>query len=366
MSGFGSWAMEGYTGASVGLLAEERRSRRAARGREVPRWCMPQHVVAPFVGALIFLVLFVHFLYNAHPERLLGHVAEERVLCARGQGKQWCCGHRGARTLAPENTMAAFLTALKVGANCIEMDVHRTSDGKVAVVHAGHYRSKILPANGYVSDVDDVRVEDTSWDSLQKLDAGSWFDKKFRNERIPQLTSVLETFWDVDVRLIVELKAEKCPPKMNSTQCQRQWKWEEKYADSLKAALVRVQKDHGVGSPRFSLLFTSFNHSLVDELAVTLESLSVTNPLATRLGSGLGYILDPHFNYTGDKFKNTVTWLAPHVSKVTEVEHLWQSSRCVSSWVTDSRETIEQQFRLGVQAVTTNLPSLCPTIKLDP
>jgi len=81
--------------------------------------------------------------------------------------------------------------------------------------------------------------------------------------------------------------------------------------------------------------------------------------------AGLGYILDPHLNYTGGNFKSTVTWLAPHVSKVTEVEHLWQRSRCVSSWVTDSRETIEQQFRLGVQAVTTNLPSLCPIIKLD-
>jgi glycerophosphoryl diester phosphodiesterase len=104
------------------------------------------------------------------------------------------------------------------------MDVHRTSDGKVAVVHAGHYRRKVLPANGYVSHIDVVRVEDTPWDSLQKLDAGAWFDKKFQNERIPQLTSVLETFWDVDVRLIVELKAERCPPNLNSTQVSLQFR----------------------------------------------------------------------------------------------------------------------------------------------
>lgn len=89
------------------------------------------------------------------------------------------------------------------------MDVHRTSDGKIAVVHANHYRNKILPANGHVGDAA-IRVEDTSWDVLRKLDAGAWFDKKYENERIPQLATVLETFWDVDVRLIVELKAEKC------------------------------------------------------------------------------------------------------------------------------------------------------------
>ena len=106
--------MEAYTGAGVGLLAEERRSRRVVRSREIPRWSISQRVVAPFVGALVFLVLFVHLLYDGHLEPLLAHVAQERVLCTRGQSKQWCCGHRGARTLAPENTMAAFLTALKV------------------------------------------------------------------------------------------------------------------------------------------------------------------------------------------------------------------------------------------------------------
>lgn len=93
--------------------------------------------------------------------------------------------------------------------------MHRTSDGKIAVVHGSHYRNKILPANDHVSE---DRIEDTAWDNLQRLDAGSWFDKKFQNERIPQLSSVLETFWDMDVRLIVELKAEKCPPNVTSHQ----------------------------------------------------------------------------------------------------------------------------------------------------
>lgn len=114
ISGVGRCGMEAYTGACAGLLTEERRIRRASRVREVPRWSVLKHIVVPFVGAFVFLVLFVHFLYNAHPEPLLEHVAEERVLCTRGQSKQWCCGHRGARTLAPQNTMAAFLTALKV------------------------------------------------------------------------------------------------------------------------------------------------------------------------------------------------------------------------------------------------------------
>lgn len=43
-------------------------------------------------------------------------------------------GHRGARALRPENTMAAFAFAVEAGADVLEMDVVVTKDG-VAVVH---------------------------------------------------------------------------------------------------------------------------------------------------------------------------------------------------------------------------------------
>ena len=43
--------------------------------------------------------------------------------------------HRGANTAAPENTMEAYRLAVELGADAIELDVHLTSDGKVAVIH---------------------------------------------------------------------------------------------------------------------------------------------------------------------------------------------------------------------------------------
>lgn len=44
-------------------------------------------------------------------------------------------GHRGARGLAPENTLAAFRTALAVGVSTLELDTHVTRDGVVVVTH---------------------------------------------------------------------------------------------------------------------------------------------------------------------------------------------------------------------------------------
>jgi glycerophosphoryl diester phosphodiesterase len=43
--------------------------------------------------------------------------------------------HRGASREAPENTLAAFERALALGADGIELDVHRTADGAVVVHH---------------------------------------------------------------------------------------------------------------------------------------------------------------------------------------------------------------------------------------
>jgi len=44
-------------------------------------------------------------------------------------------GHRGARGLAPENTLPAFARALSIGVNTLELDTGVTSDGVVVVAH---------------------------------------------------------------------------------------------------------------------------------------------------------------------------------------------------------------------------------------
>ena len=43
--------------------------------------------------------------------------------------------HRGASAQAPENTMESFRLGAEAGADAIELDVHLTSDGKLAVIH---------------------------------------------------------------------------------------------------------------------------------------------------------------------------------------------------------------------------------------
>jgi glycerophosphoryl diester phosphodiesterase len=43
--------------------------------------------------------------------------------------------HRGGSALRPEGTLIAFIHAAEIGADILEMDVHRAADGAIVVMH---------------------------------------------------------------------------------------------------------------------------------------------------------------------------------------------------------------------------------------
>ncbi len=91
--------------------------------------------------------------------------------------------HRGGRRWAPENTMIAFRKSVDLGIDGIELDIHRCSTGELVVIHDEDVQ-RTTNGVGLVGDI--------SYPELQRLDAGSWFDKEFAGERIPQLADVLD------------------------------------------------------------------------------------------------------------------------------------------------------------------------------
>jgi glycerophosphoryl diester phosphodiesterase len=91
--------------------------------------------------------------------------------------------HRGASSLAPENTLAALRLALQAGAEMVEVDVQITTDGRIVVIHDTTLERT---TNGHGV------VARHSFAQLRQLDAGTWFGEAFRNERIPLLTEVFE------------------------------------------------------------------------------------------------------------------------------------------------------------------------------
>jgi len=82
--------------------------------------------------------------------------------------------HRGARSLAPENTLAAARKALEVGADMWELDVGMSADGELVVIH-DLTLERTSDVKRVYADRKPWRVCDFSLRELESLDFGSWF-----------------------------------------------------------------------------------------------------------------------------------------------------------------------------------------------
>jgi glycerophosphoryl diester phosphodiesterase len=104
--------------------------------------------------------------------------------------------HRGYSQKYPENTLISLKKAKELRADGIELDVHATSDSKLVIAH-DYSLEKMSKKQGYIFE--------QSFEKIKKLDAGSWFNEAFREERIPTLQQVFDVIGK-DMHYEIELK----------------------------------------------------------------------------------------------------------------------------------------------------------------
>jgi len=98
-------------------------------------------------------------------------------------------GHRGARAYEPENTLSSFRKAIELGANAVELDVRKTKDGKLVVIHNADV-NKTTNGEGAVNEL--------TLEQIQKLVTD-------KNEHIPTLDDVLDSVGK-RVKILIEIK----------------------------------------------------------------------------------------------------------------------------------------------------------------
>jgi glycerophosphoryl diester phosphodiesterase len=131
--------------------------------------------------------------------------------------------HRGARSLAPENTIAAARKAHELGSDMWELDVAVTADGELVLMHDSTL-SRTCNASEVFPDRKPWNVWDFTLEEIQTLDCGSWFNHKdpfgeikngavspeeqktYVGEQAPTLREALEFTRDRNWRVNVELK----------------------------------------------------------------------------------------------------------------------------------------------------------------
>ena len=164
-------------------------------------------------------------------------------------------GHRGARGLWPENTLAGFARALELGVGSLELDCGVTRDGVVVVTHDAQLNPDLTrDAGGRFLEGAGARIADLSFAELEAYDVGrlnprSAYAARFPDqepldgERIPSLRDVLTLVRaraGGQVRVSVEVKTFADKPGLTVTPEAFAAALQEVFANTGSADLVNV------------------------------------------------------------------------------------------------------------------------------
>jgi glycerophosphoryl diester phosphodiesterase len=143
----------------------------------------------------------------------------EATPAASGDGlppRPWIIAHRGASAYAPENTAPAFELAAAQGAHFVELDLQRTKDGRLVVLHDLTLErttdvARLFPDRARPAPDDETHkprwwLDDFTLAEVQQLDAGTWFDPRFAGTRIPTFQEAIASVHGRS-GLFIELKS---------------------------------------------------------------------------------------------------------------------------------------------------------------
>lgn len=116
--------------------------------------------------------------------------------------------HKGVSTENPENTMPAFMSAIRQGYKIIELDVSVTKDQKFVLLHDSTINRTARQKSGDILP-HEIKIGDITYANASEYDFGIWFSKKFKGTKIPLLKEVLDLARELGIKLKVDNKYQK-------------------------------------------------------------------------------------------------------------------------------------------------------------
>ena len=117
------------------------------------------------------------------------------------------CAHRGGAGEAPENTLAAFEIATRLGYRYLETDVHLTRDGVLVAFHDERL-DRVTDRTGAIAELGIVEVEAADAGHAFTPDGGRTFPFRGGGIRVPRLDAILAR-WP-DARVNIDPKSDSC------------------------------------------------------------------------------------------------------------------------------------------------------------
>lgn len=214
-------------------------------------------------------------------------------------------GHRGARAYEPENTLRSFKKAIELGVDAVELDVRKTKDGEIVVIHDENVK-RTTNGEGLVADLTLKEIKNLSTE---------------KNEKIPTLEEAFDSL-DCKVIIFVELKEA-----------------------GIEKQVLGIVKKKGVEKNVVLVSFLEEALQKVRELDLDIETGLIyakhKNPLKAALDLKAQWLLALY------RFIHTANVEKAHENKLK-----------VLAWTVNTPEEVDEMKRKGVDAVASDKPDI--------
>lgn len=288
-------------------------------------------------------------------------------------------GHRGARGLAPENTLPAFATALTLGVDNLELDLQITKDGHLIIGHDPALKSYVArgPDGKWVSDpgptIWHMTLEETRRYDVGRLDPNSKYGQSYPEQkpvdgtRMPTfdefMALVRKSGAGEKLRFNIEIKLDPREPQLSAS------------AEQQAAAAVKAIRDAGIAGRTTLISFNWTTTAAVARLAPEIEIGLITfeansaNENMQRGKSGASPWLNGHDVDTYRSVPPLVkaaggkVWVAFWRNVTPElVKEAHALGLKVNVWTVNDQPTMEKMIDLGVDGITTDYPDRLRTV----
>lgn len=213
-------------------------------------------------------------------------------------------GHRGARAYAPENTLASFEKAIEIGVDAVELDVRKSRDGELVVMHDADIK-RTTSGKGLVSDLSLAQIKAYSSDG----------------EKVPTLGEALD-FLGGKVKVFIELKEQGSEEQVLAEVRKRGMEKDVVITSFLEDALKKVrERDAAIPT---GLIYAK--HS---------------NPIKAALTLKANYLL-PLYRFT-------------HTANVQKAH---QNGLKVVVWTINTPEEVAEYVKKGVDGIASDKPDI--------
>ena len=254
--------------------------------------------------------------------------------------------HRGASSVEPEHSMAAYLRAISDGADAVECDVRLTADGNLVLVHDRRI-DRTSDGSGYVSalHLDELLQRDFSGGASRWMD---FEDPKGHEYRARVLT--------LD-RFLSDLTAVS-----STVQFSIETKHPTRYRGYVERELAATLRKFGLGEPARD----SEVQGTASQLAMRVRVMSFSYFAVRRMPKLLPevpsvYLVDRLWPWvkSGSLPKGTSV-LGPSIEVLRShpeiVRRVHENGHEVHVWTVDENDDVDLCLELGVDAIITNRP----------